>query len=409
MKFFLLFLVFLTAHGFLLDKSQGTSGQSGTSNQYVTTSQFYDETKARHLEDQQLRGYVDNALAVLTSQLEQKFVTLDQKFIKCENQSVPSQAYESLEQKYTDLTSKYSDLERKYNQLQSVNNEFNLIKSQLLSVQNKTSEISNDVNILKLGNIKPLQEIQTLQQELESVSAKTHSLTVNERARSQDFLALYNITIKQKATLSVLNTTSGEQLMKLRELETNNSKQLLRLVELESNTDKQLLRLEQNHNSTTAGIISKMDAMKNQKNKTMSVMQTQINKNAERVAMTAHPSSSGTVSNTIMKFDDVKFSVGITNLATYKSTGKFTCEQEGLYMISASVMSYTSEAYYYISLNGNYISITYIGNHSGNNDYTGAVTIARKLNPNDKVWLYAPGSWYIYGSLYSKLTIIKIK
>lgn len=53
--------------------------------------------------------------------------------------------------------------------------------------------------------------------------------------------------------------------------------------------------------------------------------------------MTAHPSSPGTISNNIMKFDDVKFIVGIKNLAAYKNTGKFTCEQEGLNIISVSV------------------------------------------------------------------------
>ncbi|CAG2237428.1 unnamed protein product [Mytilus edulis] len=303
-KYFPLFLAFLSAHGFLLDKTQSTSGPSGTSNQYVTFSDFFGETKTRQSEDQLLRRYVDNALAVLTSQIQHKFDVLDQNILSGENQSVSSQAYASLEQKYTDLERKhtdldrkymdldrkytdvehkYMDLERKYSQLQSRNNEFDLMKNQFVSIQNKTSENSKDINTLKqLGNIKPLQEIQSLQQELKSVSAQTHSLTVNERARSQDFLALYNITIKQKTTLSVLNATSGDQIMKLRELETNNSKQLLRLGELETNTSKQLLRLEYNHNSTTAGIISKMEALENQENKTMFVMQTQINNNSER-------------------------------------------------------------------------------------------------------------------------------
>lgn len=53
--------------------------------------------------------------------------------------------------------------------------------------------------------------------------------------------------------------------------------------------------------------------------------------------MTAHPSSGGTITDTIMKFDDVRFSEGIKNLGAYKNTGKFTCENEGLYLISASI------------------------------------------------------------------------
>lgn len=110
-----------------------------------------------------------------------------------------------------------------------------------------------------------------------------------------------------------------------------------------------------------------------------------------------------------MKFDDVKYSVGITNVSAFKNTGHFTCEVEGLYIISASVMSYSTDAKYYIRLNENYISKTIIGDHSGNQYFTAAVTVTRKLNPADKVWLEAGGSWNFYGGLYSKFTIIKIK
>lgn len=68
-KYFPLFLVFLSADGFLLDKTQSTNTPSETSNIYVTTSDCYAGIKARHLEDQQLRHYVDKALTILTSQL----------------------------------------------------------------------------------------------------------------------------------------------------------------------------------------------------------------------------------------------------------------------------------------------------------------------------------------------------
>lgn len=127
------------------------------------------------------------------------------------------------------------------------------------------------------------------------------------------------------------------------------------------------------------------------------------------VAMTAMSSTSGIITNTIMKFDDVRYSVGITNLSSYKTTGKFTCGHEGLYLISASVMSHTSNAHFYIYLNGHFISDTYIGQHNGSHIHTGAVTITRELNQNDQVWLYAAETWVFYGGFSSKLTIIKIK
>ncbi|VDI69475.1 Hypothetical predicted protein [Mytilus galloprovincialis] len=178
------------------------------------------------------------------------------------------------------------------------------------------------------------------------------------------------------------------------------------LQEMEDVTARKsdLRTMEENLN----GRIEQMKEKQNLTESKLSAVEAEFERSTKRVAMTAHPSTQGTISNTIMKFDDVKYSVGITNLSSFKTTGKFTCEHEGLYLISASVTSYTSGAQYYIRLNGNDISYTYIGQHSGGYAFTGAVTVTRKLNPNDQVWLYAAGSWYLYSGIPSKLTIIKI-
>ncbi|XP_076071305.1 uncharacterized protein LOC143042745 isoform X2 [Mytilus galloprovincialis] len=117
----------------------------------------------------------------------------------------------------------------------------------------------------------------------------------------------------------------------------------------------------------------------------LSSVEAQLKSSTKRVAMTAHPSANALTSNTIMKFDDVKYSVGITNLSTYKSTGKFTCEHEGLYLISASVKSSTNNAVYFIRRNGNDISLTHIGLHKEQHAHTGAVTVTRMLKRNDQV------------------------
>lgn len=253
--------------------------------------------------------YVDKSLAILTSQLDQKFDYLELSLIKCENQSIPSDVYESLEQKYVDLERKYEDLERKYSQMKSNNNEFNVMKSQLVSVQNKTSEISKDVIVLRqLGNIKPLQEIQTLQLAVQTVSAKTHALSVNEHARNQDFLALYNLTLDSKRAFSELNTNTSNHLknfetktsiqlstLELRQnttaadmnnkfqavmaLNTNTSNQV---KDLEANTNRQLFRIEQSQNLTAADIINRMEAMETSDNLTLTMVQKQINNNDER-------------------------------------------------------------------------------------------------------------------------------
>lgn len=129
------------------------------------------------------------------------------------------------------------------------------------------------------------------------------------------------------------------------------------------------------------------------------------------VVMNAQLVSSSTKAG-IIKFDDVKFSAGINDLSAYKSTGKFTCETGGIYLISASIMSNTNVADYYIYLNGNQISKTYIGYTSSPPSlmyHTGTVVLARQLRPNDSVWVYSDSDYYMYNGLLSTLTIVKVK
>lgn len=130
------------------------------------------------------------------------------------------------------------------------------------------------------------------------------------------------------------------------------------------------------------------------------------------VAITAQLTSSDTSAGAILKFDDVKLSVGISNHSEYKRTGKFICERNGLYMISASITSDKTGAYYTIYLNGKPMSETYIVHNSNNPSimrYNGAVVLALQLSSNDSVWVYKSGSSTAYGGLWSTLTIVKIK
>lgn len=128
------------------------------------------------------------------------------------------------------------------------------------------------------------------------------------------------------------------------------------------------------------------------------------------MALTAQQVSS-TGKAGIINFNNVKFSIGINNLLAYTSTGKFTCENDGLYLISASIMSNANGAYYRIYLNGNVISYTMIGsNNQGTSmQHTSTVVLGRQLHANDSVWVYNAGNNYIYAGDWSTLTIVKIK
>ncbi|CAC5421380.1 COL10A [Mytilus coruscus] len=226
----------------------------------------------------------------------------------------------------------------------------------------------------------------------QAVSVAMKDLTeniVDKRAKS----ALENLQADNNLTLSTF----------LHEIEVKMEKSNALLM------SKQNISANEIHSLTTMNdkFGEKIEQLKEKQTLTesrLSLVESDVKRTTKRVAMTAHPSKSETVKNTIMKFDDVKYSVGITNLSSYKTTGKFTFEHKGLYLISAS-----SDVRYYIKLNETIISYTYIGQHGGGQVFAGAVTVTRKLNPNDQVWLYAPGSWFLYSGLHSRLTIIKIK
>ncbi|VDH98355.1 Hypothetical predicted protein [Mytilus galloprovincialis] len=211
------------------------------------------------------------------------------------------------------------ELERKYTALQPVNNEFNLMKSQLVSVQNKTSQISNDVLILKqLGSIKPLQIIQSLQTAVQTVSALTHSLSVNERTRSQDVLALYNMTIDSNRELGELTwntsnhfknseTKTSNQLSKLEHRPNKTATDISnQLKELETKTNTQLLKIEKSQNSTAADIITRVEAKETSDNLTMTMVQKQINNNAERGISNQYVTASEFINETVARHQENK-------------------------------------------------------------------------------------------------------
>ncbi|VDI81869.1 Hypothetical predicted protein, partial [Mytilus galloprovincialis] len=84
--------------------------------------------------------------------------------------------------------------------------------------------------------------------------------------------------------------------------------------------------------------------------------------NQQKVALTACHSRQSTVSSgKIVHFSDIRTNIGIIDVSSYKSTGKFVCTVAGLYHISAVMMSNTNDAVYYIYKNNSRIITTLYG------------------------------------------------
>lgn len=123
------------------------------------------------------------------------------------------------------------------------------------------------------------------------------------------------------------------------------------------------------------------------------------------VAVTACVSASQTFSSGAVKFSTVYLNVGIKDIATFKSSGKFICEYPGLYYI-ASHLRKTSGNYEF-KLKKNNDIIAYSATDNGNYYSTNPISAAVELQFNDT--LYVQASSINIDGLYSCMSIVKIK
>ncbi|CAG2228743.1 unnamed protein product [Mytilus edulis] len=141
----------------------------------------------------------------------------------------------------------------------------------------------------------------------------------------------------------------------------------------------------------------------------LSSLKSDVTRSTERVAMTAFVSTYLSVSiGSVVKFSDVKFSEGMGDLSTFKSTGKFKCERSGLYILSVTLEFDVNGSEFYINVNGKVFTKNYKQQQSGWWHSSSAV-IAIELNTNDTVWVQVGvKATHVRDGLHSRFTIIKI-
>lgn len=128
--------------------------------------------------------------------------------------------------------------------------------------------------------------------------------------------------------------------------------------------------------------------------------------------MTAHPYYGYRYDNSgPVLFKQIPFSVGITNISSFNSTGKFVCEKPGLYLIAVTIASNIEFPEGCVLHNGHLISCMEIGQNTGRKWHSGSATVARRLTKGDEIWVqsYLHRLSSIEGTYWSHFTIIKIK
>ncbi|XP_063407212.1 repetitive organellar protein-like [Mytilus trossulus] len=139
-----------------------------------------------------------------------------------------------------------------------------------------------------------------------------------------------------------------------------------------------------------------------------------VNSLKGKVAMTTCGSASKAYSgSSVIPFSDIKTSYGINNFGDFNTTGKFSSQGPGLYLISAQIMSNSKGAEYRISKNGKEIIRVEVGPYHDDdthNYHTGTGLAVVTLDLNDKVWievLESVTSMYVFGA-ESCFTVIKL-
>lgn len=122
--------------------------------------------------------------------------------------------------------------------------------------------------------------------------------------------------------------------------------------------------------------------------------------------MTAY--SNGDISSNIVKFPHILTSTGISDITSFKSTGKFVCEFPGLYFISSYIRTNDGAHSYFLKKNSDTISYsaTTIWPGSTGSTTTG-ISAAVDCQKNDELYLLLSTSISIQ-STWSCFTVLKI-
>lgn len=231
MRHICVLFVFPMAIGFLLD----TRNPQNSSHQFITASEFFAAKSGLQNGIEENRHDIDRKLMLLTSQVQQMFDSLQQQ--------IPQQdtnRSNEIVQKYQELSENYTALQKQFDVLQA--NQISQL-NELSQCKDKVNEHDREISaLMNLKNIQPLSELSSLKTQVQSVSSEVHALSVSDRARSEDFRALYNLTL----------ISERQTKLQFSQIETNqNASFALKDIEVHQNADG-IAKLQQQINKNSA-------------------------------------------------------------------------------------------------------------------------------------------------------------
>ncbi|VDI58908.1 Hypothetical predicted protein [Mytilus galloprovincialis] len=369
--FFVFFLLFICCDGFLIDTTNppGT-GQYMTDKHYKLLMDFFiEERQARvHLED-------------FVTQLQKELVKTQTAFVNRIDEL--NKENNTLEQYVKDLKNKTEVLDIRLLDVESENiqlkKELNDLRQSNGALDNKMHYFDTEIQSLKqLKSVANLQAVfrisnQTdhLEHELQNTNSQIVALQSSDNARKQDFLALYNKTM----------VTEQSMKSQFQSTETINKARIQKVaVDVSQNSMK------------------------------VAKAADDITAYNQRTAVSLYPVHKSYSPGSTIMLTGIRSSNGLnsTRLADIRNKGYFTCDHDGLYFISFSLMTHTSGDRVDLFRNNSVMNYMYLHNgHDSDYKHTSIVLLER-LSKGDTLIAKAGTTVKIYGNLQSVFSVFQL-
>ncbi|CAC5395852.1 C1QL [Mytilus coruscus] len=412
----------MNADGFLLNPGQTSS--PGITSQYISMDMYLAEKKELRNQIFQFQRENEQTLQLLTTQLQQKLSVIDDKL---NDSSKPNDMIEfaNLKQKNRELEVNLTFLQEKHKLLQS---SYVRQKDQLEFLKNTTTEVLKELADLKqLKCVNQTLDLRVVNSKIQSLEQKTNLLTNNQNARSQDFLALYNMTRVTDNNVNEMGKQFANQVLSHeRRQNATSSRNFNDLI-------NRFHDIEANQNTTFAEVVSKIDSLEvnvnhskkenichsinnesgwfgdyndikpfpDENNKFLCLLgYDELLQKRKTVAFTAYRSGSQILQDqTKVLFDQVWTNVGN---GYNTSSGIFTAPHAGLYHFAAVILSENDNVFYLgLFHNSVRLSVSWV---TGAGFKTGTFDVVLSLQIGDEVYIAAFSRSAIYADSAKSLT-----
>ncbi|XP_063410657.1 CAP-Gly domain-containing linker protein 1-like [Mytilus trossulus] len=383
--FFVFILMFVCCDGFLID----TTNPPGTG-QYMT-DKHYKALMDLFFEERQARLHLEYAVTQLQHELVKTQTAVGNKLLESNKYNKTIEQYvkelknktEVLDIRLFDVESDNIQLKTELNSLRKSHSElkvqYNQIKQNYASFENKTHYFDTEIQSLKqLKSVTDLQAVfrisnQTdhLEHELQNTNSQIVVLQSSDNARKQDFLALYNKTMVVEQSMNNQFQSS----------ETINKARIQKVaVDVSQNSIKVAKALDD------------------------------ITAYNQRTAVSLYPVYKTYSSGSTIMFNGIRSSNGLnsTRLANIRNKGYFTCDNDGLYRISVSLMTKTAGCRVDVFTNNSLRNHIYAHNVHDSDFNTMTFDSLERLSKGDTIILKAGSTVLLYGSSYSVLSVLQI-